>query len=75
MKVEVRLFATFRNERFKKKSFEISSGITTPKEILADLGIKESSVAILLVNGIHSKINMPLKDGDIISLFPPVGGG
>ena len=32
-------------------------------------------VAILLINGFHSKPADSVKDGDIISLFPPVGGG
>lgn len=74
MKIEVRLFATFRNGRFKNKTMEFSSDIT-PREILEKLEIEIKDVAILLVNGIHNKVDITLSDGDSVSLFPPVGGG
>ena len=35
----------------------------------------EEEVAILLVNGFHQKPDCPVKEGDIVALFPPVGGG
>lgn len=74
MKIEVRLFATFRNGRFKKSTIEYNKQIM-PKDIIKDLKIKPEEVAILLINGISSDINTPLKDKDTLSLFPPVGGG
>ena len=74
LKVEVRLFATFRNGRFKKTFMEFCNEVT-PREILFGLGIELDDVAILLINGINGKFDTPLKDGDRISVFPPVGGG
>ena len=32
-------------------------------------------LVLLLVNGFHQKPETPVKDGDIVALFPPVGGG
>ena len=37
--------------------------------------IPAEEVSILLINGFHSKPEDPVKDGDVVSLFPPVGGG
>jgi len=37
---------------------------------------KEERRAIILVNGRpHKDLNTILKDGDLISIFPPIGGG
>lgn len=48
---------------------------TSPHEIFDQLGIDKSEVAILLVNGMDGKFEQQLKDGDTVSIFPPVGGG
>lgn len=72
--IEVRLFATFRENRKKILFLEPYSHECTG-DILNELGIPEEEVAILLINGRHSKSDAPIKDGDIIALFPPVGGG
>ena len=74
MKVEVRLFATFRNGREKKQFMEYKEGVTV-REIVNKLNIKEEEVAILLINGRDGMIDKELVDGDVIALFPPVGGG
>ncbi|RKD28810.1 MoaD/ThiS family protein [Thermohalobacter berrensis] len=74
MKIEVRLFATLRKGRGKKVYIEEDEGLT-PKDIIDQLKIDEKDVSILLVNGRDGKLDTVLKDGDIVSLFPPVGGG
>lgn len=74
MKVEVRLFATFRYNRNKKEILDVNDE-TRVKEIVQYLNIDESEIAILLVNGRDGDIEQKLYDGDTISLFPPVGGG
>lgn len=72
--IKVKLFATFRDGRSKEVEFEYFEGITG-RFILNKLDIKEEDVAIFLVNGLDGKWDAPLSDGDVISLFPPVGGG
>lgn len=74
MVIEVRLFATFRIDRFKIKKIEIPEGAIC-KELLYIVGIDHNDVSILMINGIHSNVFDKLKDRDIVSLFPPVGGG
>ncbi|MDW7669138.1 MAG: MoaD/ThiS family protein [Bacillota bacterium] len=75
MNVEVKLFATFRNGRFKKKNIEIDKKDTKVRDLLNELGIKEEEVALIIVNGIHSNVDRKLEEGDTLALFPPVAGG
>ncbi|KZL90708.1 MoaD/ThiS family protein [Clostridium magnum] len=74
MKLEVRLFATFRDGREKKYFLDLNED-TTPRDIVNMLKIDEEEVAILLINGRDGKLDTILKDNDVLSLFPPVGGG
>lgn len=72
--IEVRLFATFRDGR-DKMLFLDAKNYSTAADILAYLHIPQEEVAILLINGRHSKPDHPVKDEDVLALFPPVGGG
>lgn len=74
MEVEVRLFATFREGREKKQKMKINEN-TTISDIIDTLKIDEKEVAIMLLNGRDGSSDRVLKDGDIVALFPPVGGG
>jgi len=74
MKLEVRLFATFRDGREKKYFLDLSEE-TTPRDIVTMLKIDEEEVAMLLINGRDGQLDTILKDNDVLSLFPPVGGG
>jgi len=73
MTVQVRLFATLRLGRFKKK--EMTFEAPTPRSILKELEIDLEDVAILLVNGRDGDFDQDLISGDTLSVFPPVGGG
>ena len=72
--IEVRFFATLREGRGKIAQIP-AEGVFAAGDILRRFDIPEEEVAILLINGFHSKPGDPVKDGDVISLFPPVGGG
>ena len=72
--IEVRFFATLRNGRSKITEVPAEE-VSTAGDILRRFDIPAEEVAILLINGFHSKPENSVKDGDIISLFPPVGGG
>ena len=79
MEIEVKLFATLRDylpkgsSRFSCK-MEID-GQTQVQDILSKLKVPEEIPKILLVNGIHAKKEQILKEGDVLSIFPPVAGG
>ena len=72
--IEVRLFATLRNGRGKILQMNAAQ-YTTGMQILEHLQIPREEVAIFLINGFHSSPDNSIKDGDILAIFPPVGGG
>jgi molybdopterin synthase sulfur carrier subunit len=79
MKVEVKLFANFReylppgSEKYSC-TLELEEG-TTIAQVLARLKIPESQPMVPLVNGIYRQPEDPLQPGDVLSIFPPVAGG
>ena len=74
MQVAVKLFAHFRNNRFKKEVRTIAPGVTVGA-IDTELSIAEEEVGVVLINGRHGSLDQALAEGDILSLFPLVGGG
>lgn len=72
--IEVRLFATLREGRGKIVMLEPES-FPHAGAIISHLNIPAEEVAILLINGFHKKPYDAVKDGDVVALFPPVGGG
>lgn len=74
IKIEVRLFAYFREGRDKVQVLNVDDS-TSILDILKIIQIREEEVALLLLNGFDGPSNRKLKDGDVLSLFPPVGGG
>ena len=72
--IEVRLFAGLRQGRQKVYHMQ-SAEIRTVQDIMDKLNIQRKEVNILLINGFHQKPETEVKDEDIVSLFPAVGGG
>jgi sulfur-carrier protein len=79
MEIEVKLFATLRDylpagsSRFSCK-MKIDDH-TRIEDVMSILKIPEEMPKIILVNGIHGKKEQLLRDGDVLSVFPPVAGG
>jgi sulfur-carrier protein len=74
MQVTVKLFATFRNGRFKIAEQDLPEG-TECRRIVLDLGLTEEEIGIIMINGRHGVLDQKLFTGDVLSLFPLVGGG
>ena len=72
--IEVRFFATLRDGRGKVAEIP-AEGVSTADDLFRRFEIQAEEVSILLINGFHSKPEDAVKDGDVVSLFPPVGGG
>ena len=72
--IEVRLFATLRDGRGKIIMME-PDAVRSAGDILTALNIPAEEVAILLINGFHSKPEDKVSDADVVAMFPPVGGG
>jgi len=74
MNVLVKLFATFRNDRFKEKRCEYEAG-TMVSQVIEELNLPEDQIGAVLVNARHVEDDQELKDGDTLSISPLVGGG
>lgn len=72
--IEVRLFATLREGRGKMIMLP-AEDFPDAASIIRHLAIPAEEVAILLINGFHNKPDSAVKAGDIVAIFPPVGGG
>lgn len=77
MLVNLKFFAGLRNhlppEPFPYTA-EFPEG-STVADVLERYGVPPDKPRILLINGVHSEVGSVLKDGDTLSLFPPVAGG
>jgi molybdopterin synthase sulfur carrier subunit len=74
MKITVKLFAYFRDDRFIAREQEIVEG-TTVGDIVDSLAIDREEVGVLMTNSRHTKFDIPLVEGDVLAIFPVVGGG
>ncbi len=74
--VTVKFFATLRQYGPDKEVLLIPEN-SKVKLLFDKYSIpKEERRAIILVNGRpHKDLNTVIKDGDLISIFPPIGGG
>ena len=79
MHVTVKLFATL--VRFKEgtragKPFEMElPESATVKDLIDMLKIPPEETHVVFINNIIEEHESKLKDGDVVGLFPPVGGG
>ncbi|RLB70552.1 MAG: MoaD/ThiS family protein [Deltaproteobacteria bacterium] len=74
MKITVKLFASFREGRFKVESRDIPSS-SLVGQLVADLKLPAEKLGVLLVNGRHAELESQLEEGDVCALFPRIGGG
>jgi sulfur carrier protein ThiS len=74
MKITVKLFAGFRDNRFKIADQEYPDNATV-NDILDALEINGPELGVALINGRHVLPEHVMEDGQTLSLFPKVGGG
>ena len=74
VQVMVKLFASFRRERFRTelRSYPAATAI---REIVHELGIPAQDLGIVLLNGVHACVDTWVEQGDHLSLLPRIGGG
>lgn len=80
MTVEVRLFATLRqylppgSERAATR-IDVRDGASID-DVLACLGVPSDSAKLVLLDGrFEPDRRRPLRDGQVLSVFPPLAGG
>ncbi len=72
--VTVKLFASFQKGRFAVASREYPAS-TSVARIARDLGIPTGQIGVLLVNGRHVELDHCPAAGDVLAIFPVIGGG
>ena len=74
MRITVKLFASFRTGRFSVEEREYPEG-TSIGQVADDISLPRDEIGIIMVNSRHAKLERVLEDGDILALFPLLGGG
>ena len=74
MQLTVKLFAFFRDNRFKQRLTEYPEG-TTVEDIIRSLGIKPDEVGVTMINSRHCELQQVPAEGDQLAIFPMIGGG
>lgn len=74
MQITVKLFAFFREGRFKVQEKEYPDG-TTVSEVITGLDIDLEEVGVIMINSRHCRFDTLLQEGDKLAIFPVIGGG
>ena len=74
MKLTVKLFAYFRDNRFVAEVQHYPDDITVGG-IVDTLGIDRDDIGITMLNSRHCTFDDRPGEGDILAVFPMVGGG
>ncbi len=74
MHLTVKLFAYFRDNRFKQQDMEFPEG-TTVEEIIHRLGIPLDECGVTMINSRHCELSRVPEKGDQLAIFPAIGGG
>jgi molybdopterin converting factor small subunit len=72
--VTVKLFASFQENRFEVAERDLEPG-TNLGALLDLLAIPREELGVLLVSGRHADLERPVAAGDVIAIFPLLGGG
>ena len=74
MNITVKLFASFRTGRFDIENRDYPAE-TTVADVADSLNLQQSELGIMMINNRHVKLERQLEEGDILALFPLLGGG
>lgn len=74
MRLTIKLFATFRANRFDIEAREYPDG-TTVEQIVDELELPREKLGIVMVNSRHVDLDRKMSDGETLAIFPLVGGG
>lgn len=79
MSVHIKLSTTLRDHVPGYNPLEGLSldpaGLGTAGDAARKLNLPLDDIKIVMLNGRHASLESPLRDGDRVAFFPPVGGG
>ena len=73
MRFTVKLFAYFRDNRFRAEVREYPEG-TTVEEVIRSLGIDLEEVGVTMINSRHCTLDQVPAEGDQLAIFPAIVG-
>ena len=68
----MKLFLHLRKNQ--SQTVELTDG-SKARDLVRRLGIRLEEVGVLSINDRQAALDQQLKDGDVISIIPPIGGG
>lgn len=74
MRITVKLFAYFRDKRFREKVAQYPEG-STVADIIRSLKIDVDEVGVTMINSRHCELAQVPAEGDQLAIFPAIGGG
>ena len=74
MRFTVKLFAYFRDNRFRVEVREYPEG-TTVEDVIRSLGIDLEEVGVTMINSRHCTLDQVPAENDQLAIFPAIGGG
>ncbi|MBW1637102.1 MAG: MoaD/ThiS family protein [Deltaproteobacteria bacterium] len=74
MNVTVKLFAHFRESRFKVENRDLEAGIMV-RDVVNSLNIDSGEIGVVMLNSRHTTLDTLLSDNDVLAIFPLIGGG
>lgn len=74
MLIRLCLFGAFRQNRFTETQRELPAD-TRVADVVESLALPDHLLGIVLINGVHARLETILQEGDCLSLLPMVDGG
>ena len=74
VQLKVKLFANFQRGRFAAETRPYAASPLIG-EIVDELGIPRAEVGVMMVNGRNAELGDRPADGDVLAIFPVIGGG
>jgi molybdopterin converting factor small subunit len=74
VKITIRLFGLFRIDRFKEEVRDVPPG-SSARAVAERLQLPTRLIGTVLIGGLHAGLDDPLKDGDVLTVLPILGGG
>ena len=79
MNIQIKLFAKL-TQFLPEGATGKQAPLSVPEEItirgvLKQLGIPAKMAQLVMVNGVHKRLDDVLQEGDLLSIFPPIAGG
>lgn len=72
--ITVKVFADLRKFQDPETTYSVDGPVRI-SSVLRNLSLPFEKIKIIFVNGRHASIEDMVSSGDVLSLFPPVGGG